>query len=95
MQQVASVAIPTHSLVLMLSGKISRVSGDSGLQGTHWHPCERETGGFQAAEAAGKVSGSRGAVTRGGLCLTVSTKFQEIVLGGVGVSGSSSCPLVV
>lgn len=67
LQQVASVAMPIHSLVLTLLGTIPRVSADSGVQGTHWHPCEREMRGLQAAEVARRASGSRGAVSRGGL----------------------------
>lgn len=84
LQQVASVAVPTHSLVLTLLGKISRVPADSEIHRTHWYPCEREVGGLQAAEVARRVSGSRGAVSRGGLCLTISTEFQEIILGSMG-----------
>lgn len=67
LQQVVSVAMPIHSLVLTLLGTIPRVSADSGVQGTHWCPCEREVGGLQAAEEARRASGSRGAVSRGGL----------------------------
>lgn len=94
-QQIASVAIPTHSLVLTLLGKISRFSADSEIQRTHWYPCEREVRGIQAAGVARRVSGSTGAVSRGGLYPTISTQFQEVILDSVGMSGSDSYPSVI